>query len=332
MRNGQRTDNVRPFHAFAAAGLYGGGGPTADSRNIGFSLNAVYNIAGTILHIEDATPGVIALGNMGQAFETGIEIVNDAIPYLQAYGFNSFSGWTTYAIDNVGSGSSQQISFTFNLFDGAGSTVASGPNIRINQQATRDINYVGNHHRNFTGDGMEVTADGRVHVAYNSWDTISGNAFLARSGTTTRGLQVHSNNSFRSVGGIISKSVSASLMGDQHRHGVVIGSVAHEEVLLHAKKPGFLVKVVRAMDETVLSGTNGQFTVLKRTSGGTETTLLTNSIPNAFAAYNVTEWGAEHAQILVHTWDAGDMIILRSDGASAAARSASVQIEYFEYN
>jgi hypothetical protein len=332
----QRTDSVRPAHAYALAGLDGGGGPTADSRNNLFGFSAVYNVAGNVLHVEDQNPGTVSIGLLGLNIERGIEGVNDGVPYLQSHIGHSFAAWSLYAVDVVGTGSSRMQNYAFILMDGTNSTVASGPNVRINQQATRDINYIGNMHYDLTGDGIESTAEGRVHLAFNAWDTVSGAAIKGRATiSATRGLLVHSTNSFRDVGSVVDKATAANIMGDRVSAPVmVIANIETEDVAFYAERPGFVTKVTRTLDDTIPpNGLNPNFIVLRRNSAGTETTIITNSVPRAMAAGNVTAWTAEHIQIVNNSFEAGDLILVQCDGTGVANnRSAFIEIEFFYYN
>ena len=334
--NIQRDDSApRKAHAFAVAGLAGGGGPTADSANLTFVANAVYDIAGNFLHVEDLSPGVISVANVAKKIDRGLEVINDAVPQLQSHIANSFAQWTSNAIYVAGTGSSRMMNFCFNLMDGALSTAVTA-HVRLNQIATRAINYLGNHHANMVGDVMEVTADGTVFVDYNAFDTVTGYAIVGRSTSTTRGLRVGSHNSFDAItSGIIQKAQAANVMGDQIATSFLISNIAATEVLFHAKRAAYLSKVTVTHDDTPLSSmVNSLFSVIKRNAAGTETLLISNFIQHASAAYAVLEWTAENIQIVVNTWSSGDVILLRCDGAGSAAnnRSATVQIEFFEYN
>lgn len=331
----QRNDSApRKAHAFAVAGLAGGGGPTADSMNIALVANAVLDVDGNVFHIEDDSPGFVTVANVAKIFHRGVEIVNDAVPHLQAHIANSFSGWTANAIYMAGAGSSRMIVYAFNLMDGTGST-ADVAHVRLNQRATRDIVYIANMHYNLTGDAVETTAENGVVIDLNTFDTVTGAAIVGKATITDgRGVLIGNYNSFRDVGSVLNKANSANIMGASVTAPVlVISNLDTEEMLLHAERKGYLTKVTLVHDDTPLSGqVNATFAIVKRDPAGAETTLFDNSIRHAALANEKDEWGPENVQITTHTWDAGDVILARCiKGGAPNSRSASVQIEYFSY-
>lgn len=329
-----RNDAAPRFaHAMAVAGLAGGGGPTADSKGLMFIGNVALRINGNVLHVEDLSPGVGAIGNVGIDIDRGIEIVNDAVPSNQVYIGQFFQKWARNAIYNAGTGSSRAMIFAFNMMDGTDS-VADVAHVRINQTATGGIGYIGNLHINMTGDAVETTAENGLNLAHNVFEDVTGAAIVGKATAAKRGVLVDNWQTFRNVGAILDKAKSANLIGGVFSHPVLmISNLNTEEVLLHAEVPGYLMKVTVTHDDTPLSGqVNATFAIVKRTPAGAETILFDNSIRHAALANEIDEWGPENVQITTHTWDAGDVILARCiAGGSPNTRSASVQIEYFHY-
>lgn len=335
----QRSDGAgRYAHALTSAGN-DGDIPVADNENILFALNVVDDINGNGAHFEDDTPRQGTAFNLINDVRNGIEITtgDGVIAQMHYHIGNMVSGFDVCAFYCAGTVSSKLMAVAFNIWDGTGKTQTTA-GVRINQLATRDIFYLGNIHYNFANDGIESTAEGRVHIDYNAFESITGNALVGKASASSRGLLIGSHNTFQTVGGIIDTANAANVMGDQNiTTGTLLANVAAEQIVMVAPRSGYVTAVTRfypgAAQSTSAGYNQAVFTLLKRASGGTETTILTNSIERAPAQYNTTRWGCESNQIVNHTFAAGDMIIFRSDGSGGlSARTIQLQIEWFYYN
>lgn len=333
IRDLQRNDaSGRPAHAYAIAGE-AGDIPVNNCESILVALSVIDDVNGNGAHFEDANSRTGSAFLLMRNVQRGIEVINDNVPYLQYHIGHMIGGWSLYAIDNVGTGHSEQMTWADMLIDGAG-LAQVGPAMRVNQSDTNGIVFDRMHIRNLPDDGLECTAQGRVTIDHSTFFSVSGNALVGRATAPVgRGLYVTSRNSFQTVGAIIEKANSANLMGDQVASAFLVSDVAHTEIMLHAKRPGFLSKVTLTVDDTVFaSGANAVFSIIKRTSAGVETVMIDNTIPRGNAAYQASEWTAENVQITAHEWATGDLILAQCDGTGGTSRSATVQIEYFEYN
>jgi len=334
VKNIQRVDHARPGHAFAVAGN-DDDIPVNDCQNLIHALNNVYDVSGTGYHIEDDCDNVVVMANNMEDVNVGIEIINDHVPNSHQYSYNNIK-FIEYAIDCVGTGNSKNIGFTFNNFDGSLATqVTFG--VRINQLNTRNINYIGNNHKNFSDKGLEITARKGVSIAYNVFDSISGVIFTGSDSASinqgNRGVIIESNNKFLDSGSIYDKALCKNFMGDQNVVSDSIdASVANEKVMFFAQRAGVITAFTRILETAGGGGVlTGNFTISKVTAG-VKTTIITNSIPRTGLKHETFTWGMEHVQILTNDFARGDVIVIETDGTADASTIAKLQMEFFYYN
>ena len=333
VKNIQRVDDVRLGHAFPVAGN-NDDIPIEDCTNLIHALNSAH-VAGTLYHVEDDCSNLVVIANNAENVETGIEIINDHVPNSHQYAYNNIQ-FTEYAIDCAGTGNSKNIGFSFNNFDGSLATQTTF-GVRINQLTTKNINYIGNMHKDFSDKGLEITAQGLFSIAYNVFDTIAGVVFTGSgSGSINegnRGVIIESNNKFLDSGPIYDKLLCKNFMGDQN---VVSDSVnantAEDKVMFVAQRDGVVTAFTRVLESVGGGGTiTGAFTVSKVTAG-VKTTIITNSIPRTGLQYEAFTWGMEHVQILDNDFARGDVIVIETDGLADASTLARIQMEFFYYN